>query len=249
MAILHRALDEDELTQASVAELYAALGEGDTPQLFERPYKIDHDHDCPAGGGSSIDRKTKYIDRILYQEVMDGEFKVTDLSPQQIIERWLDHEHVEICIIEGDNPVDTYFPAHERALRHEHEGVLAILGRSGAEAKIKRYEETIWPGLMRCYHRSVERPPLDLWCGPLLDDPGERDEEILEQMRKAGVVDAAKRSKLDARYGMAKHRCRDCRHWAPKLLSQEHGKIAMCGVVAGAARDDRGCEYWMKGAA
>src|SRR6185437_3554037 len=100
MSIGHR-LAEDELTQASIAELYSALGNRDTPELYQRPYKLDTDHDCPAGGGNSLDRKTKYIDRILYQECMDGEFKASGLEPQQIMDRWLDHEHSEKCIADG----------------------------------------------------------------------------------------------------------------------------------------------------
>jgi hypothetical protein len=233
-----------ELTQATDEELFSALGEEDTPRLFGQVYKVDHAHDVPTGAGSSVDRKTIYIDRTLYQEVMDGEFKASDLTPQQIIDRWIDHEHIEICIVAGDNPIDTYMPAHERALCWEHLGVLAILGRAGAEAKIRQYETTIWPGLVRCYHRPSAKPPLDLWCGPTLDDPTERDKEILAAYVRLGVVDAGKHSKRETRYGMAAHRCRACQHWAPKLLSQEHGQIAACEIVNGPIRADRGCDLF-----
>src|SRR6185312_8906337 len=107
-------------------------------ELYQRPYKLDTDHDCPAGGGNSLDRKTKYIDRILYQECMDGEFNASGLEPQQIMDRWLDHEHSEKCIADGDNSIDSYLPCHRRALRKEHEGVLAILGKDKAAEKIQR---------------------------------------------------------------------------------------------------------------
>lgn len=234
----------DELAQASIAETYAALGSGDTAKLFGQPYKLDHEHDVPNGGGSSLDRKTKYIDRTLYQEVMDGEFKASGLDPEQIIGRWLDHEHAEISIIEGDNPVDIYTPAHERALQFEHEGVLAILGRKDGDAKIRKYEETIWPGLVRCYHRTLVKPPLDLWCGPNNDNPTERDEEILASMARLGVLDARKRSKYSTHYGMGAHRCRDCAHWSPKALSQEHVAMAICSAVSGVVRADRGCDLF-----
>src|ERR1700682_2835433 len=156
MSIGHRLLDSEELNEASIEQLYDALGAEDTPALFAQSYKINTDHDCPSGAGNSIDRKTKYIDRVLYQEVMDGEFKKTELTPQQIIDRWLDHEHIEKCIVDGNNPVDNYYPAHTRALRREHEGVLAVLGRKNAAEKIRTYEQTIWPALLGCYSRAIK---------------------------------------------------------------------------------------------
>jgi hypothetical protein len=246
MSIGHRIIAEEELIEASTAELYSALGAEDTPELFERSYRVDTDHDIPTGGGNSIDRKTKYIDRLLFQEVMDGEFKATELTPEQIIERWLDHEHSEKCIVDGDNSIDEYLPGHRCALQKEHEGILAILGKKNAAAKIKRYEETIWPGLVRCYHREVIKPPKDLWCGPLLSQPSERDEEILTAMRKLGVIDAGKRSKYSVHYGAGPQNCEVCSGWNPKLVSQQNGALAGCYRVNGLVRDWRHCDMWMK---
>jgi hypothetical protein len=248
MSIGHR-LDEDELSDTSLYELYSQLGERDTPRLLEQPYRLDTEHDCPTGGGNSIDRKTKYIDRLLYQEVMDGEFKATGLAPEQIIGRWLDHEHIEKCIADGDNACDTYTPCHNRALRKEHEGVLIIhCPKSAKQAAeiLRTYEATIWPGLVRCYHRPITRPAKDYWCGPLLDQPTERDDEILEILRRLGVADAAKRSKYDVRYGFGEKVCRDCRHWHPERLSQERKELAACRITAGLVRADRHCDLWMK---
>lgn len=246
MSIGHRLVTEEELTQASIGELYEVLGEQDTPFLFERSFNLDTDHDIPSGGGNSLDRKTKYIDRVLYQEVMDGAFKATDLTPQQIIDRWLDHEHTEKCIADGDNAVDDYLPCHRRALRKEHEGVLDILGTKNAAAKIAKYEETIWPGLLRCYHRPIKKPPKDLWCAPILDQPTERDKEILETFIKLGVVDASKRPKYDLHYGFGPNNCDQCRGWNPELVSQENGHIAACHMVSGIVRWDRHCDKWVK---
>lgn len=244
---IHQRLESDELSDTSVYELYSQLGERDTAQLFEQTYRIDTDHDCPTGAGNSIDRKTKYIDRILYQEAMDGAFKATGLTPAQIIGRWLDHEHTEICLSHGDNKVDVYGPCHDRALAREHEGVLIILcPRSAAEAKkiITAYETAIWPALMRCYHRPIANPPKDLWCGPLADHPTARDDEILEALRKLGVTDASKHSKFDMRYGFGEEACEDCRGWHPELVSQEHGNLAACRRINGLVRRDRWCELF-----
>src|SRR5258707_11912309 len=97
MSLAHR-LEEDEIEEATVPQLYERLGERDTTRLYKQSYRIDTDHDVPAGGGNSLDRKTKYLDRDLYQEAMDGEFAKTGLEPDQIIRLWCDHEHSETGI-------------------------------------------------------------------------------------------------------------------------------------------------------
>jgi hypothetical protein len=175
---------------------------------------------------------------------MDGAFKKTGLEPDQIIERWLDHEHVEKCVIDGDNPVDSYEGGHRYALRKEHEGLLFILGPDNAMAKIKAYEAVIWPALVRCYKRDPKKVPLDLWCSPLLDAPEERDEEILKIMKRLGVKDASKMSKYSTHYGLSGRPCRDCTMWAPQQLSQEDGNLAMCTAVAGLVRENRHCDLF-----
>jgi hypothetical protein len=246
MTIGHR-LAADELSDTSLYELYSQLGERDTARLYEKPYSIDTEHDVPTGAGNSLDRKTKYIDRTLHQEVMDGAFKKTNLTPEQIIGRWLDHEHTEVCLADGDNPLDTYDPCHDRALKREHEGVLIILepaNKKTAREAIDNYEAVIWPGLTRCYHRPITKPPKDLWCAPLLDDPTERDDEILETFRKLGVIDATKRSKYSVHYGYGDKNCEDCSGWFPELISQENGQLAGCHGIAGLVRASRHCDMW-----
>lgn len=244
MSIGHR-LAADELIEASVAELYAVLGERDTPRLYQQAWRLDATYDVPCGGGNSLDRKTKYLDRVLYQQAMDGEFQKTGLSPQQLVDCWLDHEHTEICIADGDNSVENYLPSHRRALRKEHERVLTILGHDHAEEKIRNYEAITWPALLRCYHQSIDRPPKDLWCAPFLDEPTERDKEILEIFRRAGVTDAFKRPKYAVHYGFGPLNCDRCRNWNPDFLVQEEHQLAGCRRVTGLVRADRHCDLWM----
>jgi hypothetical protein len=238
-------LEDDELSDLSTYELYSVLGERDTPRMFEQPYAVSFEFDIPFGGGNSIDRKTIYVDRDLYQAAMGNEFAATGLSPEQIIERWLDHEHTEICIAQGDNAVDTYFPSHLRALRREHEGVLAILGVKDSEKKLNNYEKVIWPALLRAYHKPIKKPPLDLWCGPLLDDPTEYDEELLKQLAGLKVVDAGKRSKYDVHYGFGEKECVNCSMFRPDILALPEG-LADCDVTSGLVRVNRHCDFWKK---
>jgi hypothetical protein len=239
-------VDNDELDASSLTELFEALGSEDTPRLFEQVPTVNTDYDIPFGAGNSLDRKTVYIDRGLFAEVMRGDYNKTGLSPQQIIDCWIEHEHTEICLIEGDNPVDTYPAAHRRALAMEHRFVIVILGKDDAQGKVRQYEDTIWPGLERAY-KMPERVPADLWCSPLINDVTEEDEKILKRMVELGAVDARKRSKQDTRYGLAKNRCDACRHWSPETMNSEQGQLASCRVVSGLVRNDRGCDFWMEG--
>lgn len=239
MSVGHRG-DEVELDEASSTSLYRILGESDTPALFARGFEIDFEHDLPCGGGSSLDRKRHYIDRTLYQEVMDGAYPVNNMRPIDVINAWLQHEHSEVCISDGDNPVDYYIACHRHALRWEH-GFVKFLG-----AKVSQYEAIIWPGLEKCYAREPKKPPKDLWCGPHLNMPTERDEQLLRILTRLGVEDASKIDKYDAHYGFGQHECHKCRNFNKKKLSQLNGQLAPCKVVSGLVRDIRGCDYWIQ---
>ncbi len=244
MSIGHRALDQEELTDATVGELYRALGDRNTPDLFAQSYKVNTDHDCPFGAGNSVDRKTIYIDRVLYQEAMDNALSKSGVNGEQLIGLWCNHEHTEKCVVDGDNPVDNYYPAHTRALRFEHQHLLSIVGQKSANAKIRTYEEAIWPALVKCYHRDIKRPPKDLWCAPILDQPTPRDEEIIEIFRKLGVADAHKKTKWESHYQPGPRHCEDCRYWNPEYLTQQHGELAACRIVNGLVRDLMSCDHF-----
>jgi hypothetical protein len=241
---IYQRLADDELSDVSLDELLITLGEYTTARAYAKVYTINTEHGIPFAAGNSLDRKTVYIDHELYQEVMDGAFKATDLAPTQIVECWADHEHSEICIVDGDNPVDLYYGGHRCALKKEHLRITNILGRRDAKAKIANYEKVIWPGLQRCYKRPVKNPPKDLWCAPILDEPDARGEEIIKALIKAGVVDAGKRSKYETHYGLSGRPCESCRHWSPKQLSLDGGTLAACQVVTGAVRRTRHCDFY-----
>src|SRR5882672_3864553 len=111
MTIGHR-LEDEELSDTSLYELYSILGERDTPYLFDQPYKIDTEHDWPTGGGNTVDRKIIGIDRTLYSQVMDNEFKASGLEPMHIINGWLQHEHSELCIIDRSEEHTSELQSH-----------------------------------------------------------------------------------------------------------------------------------------
>jgi hypothetical protein len=219
----------------SDAELYKMLGEGDTPDLYARSTKLDTSHTIPYAGGNSVDGKTVYIDDQLYREVMDGKVKVEGMTPDQLIQAWLEHEHTEWAVDSGDNPVDRYDAAHEFAEAKEDKFVVRQVGVPRA-----RYIEAIKPALERCARREPSNPPKDLWCAPYLDEPTPGDKEILAEFRKHGVVDAFKKSKVDVNYGIGQAQCRDCRHFSGGMK----GPVRPCELVSGLVRNDRHCDLW-----
>jgi hypothetical protein len=213
------------------AELFEMLGEGDTAKLYARKVTLDTSHDIPYGGGNSVDGKTVYIDRGLYRDVMDGKVAVRGMSPKQIIQAWVEHEHTEWAVDSGDNPVDAYLGAHGFAIAKEHNFVRML------RIDTERYEDCIAPALQRCQARDPENPPRDLWCGPYLDNPTSRDKELLRIFRAKGVVDAFKASKIEAEYGIGEHQCRDCKYFGG-------GELAPCEKVCGLVRANRHCDWW-----
>lgn len=236
MTVGHR-VDVEELDDATISDLYAALGAGDTASLFGMPFRVDATFDIPTSGACSVDRQVVYIDRTLHAKTMDGAFKASGLTPTQIIRCWCEHEHSEACIVDGDNGIDTYTPAHIRALTREHEFVRAF------GSTPEKYELAIAPGIHAAWHEAkIKKAPIDLWCGPILDEPDERGEAILEQLRKLGVKDASKQSKYDRHYGFGSMKCNACRHWDTKEITN----LAPCKRISGLVQWDRHCDLWQE---
>jgi hypothetical protein len=217
------------------AELYRMLGERDTNDLYARAVKLDTEHDVPYGGGVSVDGKTVYIDQTLYAQVMSGAVAVRGMTPRQIIQAWIEHEHTEWAVDAGDNPADTYGACHGFATAKEERFVKQL----GVDPE--RYEAAIRPALDKCARRDPKNPPRDLWCGPYLDNPDARDQELLRSFRAKGVEDAFKRSKIDVHYGLGAERCKTCKHFGG-------GELAQCQIVCGLVRADRQCDEYEKAA-
>lgn len=224
-------------------ELYQILGEHDTAELKAQPVKLDHSHDVADAGGITVDRKTVLIDRELYDEIMSGRICVRGMQPRQVINRIVDHEHTEKCVMDGDNPVNTYPPAHEFATTDEHEGVEDITGHDAQE-----YEDDLKEGIQRCLRRFIAKgrsanPHKELWCGPHLDDPDVDDKKVLDILRAKGVEDAHKLSKDAVQYSVGPEKCKDCRHFGG-IVEDGSGPLRKCEVVSGLVRDKLWCMRW-----
>lgn len=216
-------------------ELAKILAEEDTKKLLKRRVETDFRHDVPLGFGISVDAKTVYGDRGYVAEVRSGRVRVSGLSADQIIAAHVCHEVTEKAIVDGDNPVDIYEGAHPYAETAEHEEVKRVRGSDDG------YEEALKPALDRCFARKPERPPLDLWCGPLHDESDKDDKEMLRVLRSKGVKDADKSSKRNAGYMIGKEQCKDCAHFLGDGVLEE------CDLVSGLVRADRQCDWWEKG--
>lgn len=230
-----------ELTKKTDAELYKMLGEGDTYQLYARPYTLNTSYDWPYAGGNSVNGKTVYIDRVLYQEIMSGKVKVKGMTPRQIVEAWCEHEHTEWSCEMGDNPCDSYEPSHEFANAKEDRYVEMLPKNPDT------YNEEIRPGLQRCLRRFIAnaktvKPPYDVWCGPILDHPDATDRELIRILRAHGVKDSFKVSKPGVNYGLGPDECRACAMFARKATLPH---LHACNLVSGLVRDDRYCTRWI----
>lgn len=218
------------------AELFKMLGTGDTASLYARPVKLDATHDIPYTGGTSVDGRTVYIDRRLFDEVIKGSKAVRGLKAKQLIQAWIEHEHTEWAVDAGDNPVQIYPAAHEFATAKEDRLYDQVLG-PGSHARV---EALIEPWLKEVTARDPVKLPRDLWAGPYLDNPTDRDRELLRIMRAKGVTDASKLSKQTVDYGMGPQKCINC----SMFQGSADKKIAPCDTVSGPVRAENWCKRW-----
>lgn len=217
------------------AELLQVMGQHDTPTIKARPVTVNTSCDVPYLGGMSVSGKTVYIDREFYEDLKSGRLDIRGMTPRQILQAIIEHEHTEKSIMDGDNPVDTYPAAHEYATTAEHDFVRKL----GVNPEY--YEKCLDPFIDECLRKPPQNPPRDLWCGPILDDPNAEDKRILRQLRAKGVEDANKKAKEDVRYGMGAERCEDC-----AMFQKPNSILSQCDVVSGLVRYNRHCDEWIK---
>jgi hypothetical protein len=144
---------------------------------------------------------TRYLDRDFFHALTDPAYAAhlgigpidTGLSPQDVVACLMEHEGTEKVILDADNPIDTYLPAHEYATIGEHAAVRAA---GGTPLKYERLKKAIeW-----CERKTLHKVPHDLACAPYLDEQDEHDKRALAQMKRLGVVDASKLPKEEVDY-------------------------------------------------
>jgi hypothetical protein len=214
------------------AELYQMLGQGDTSALYAKKVALDTAHDIPYAGGVSVDGKMVYIVRRLYGDVIDG-----NACRARNVVRGRSFRPGSSTSTRKSPSTTATIPstlgAHGFGTAKEHAFVRLL------RVDPKRYEGAIAPALDRCAKRDPHNPPRDLWCGPYLDQPTARDQEILRIFRAKGVADAFKASKLAVEYGIGAEKCRDCRHFAG-------GRLGECEKVCGLVRWNRRCDWYSR---
>jgi hypothetical protein len=214
----------------------------DYRQLWQRWQRVDTDHDMVDLAGYNLWGTVRYIDRDLFHALIDPNYARhlgigpidTGLSPEDTIACLLDHEGIERTLMDADNDIDTYLPAHEFATVGEHE-----CARAKKTTPLK-YERGLAKAIEWCEKKTPTKVPQDFSCAPLLDDPDHNDKRVLEILKKLGIPDASKISKETVDYSKSsgQDRCDGCKHWLNPDRSSVH---SLCDVVAGLVRDDRWC--------
>jgi hypothetical protein len=229
--------------QNCVKELHKLLTSGGAPELMKRWRRLDVDHDITDLAGYNVSGTVRYLDRDFFRALTDPAYAVeilgasidTGLTVDQTAQCVVEHEGEEKVILDSDNPIELYEPAHEFATCGEH---LKVRGFGGTPIK---YERGLAPAIKFCERKTPVKPPLDLACAPLLDEPDKNDLRVLRILRRLGVVDASKISKSDVAYAKADStsgdQCRGCAHWQ----GDRSARLSLCKLVEGLVQADRWC--------
>jgi hypothetical protein len=222
-------------------ELKKLMAEGDTSALASRWIGLDVDHDMPDLCGYNVAGTMVFIDRDFFRALLDPAYAQhigigpidTGLSPEDTIDCLVCHEQTEKQILDGDNAIDDYEPAHEFATTAEH---LKVKDKGGAPL---RYERGLAAAIRFCEAKTPTKVPKDFDCAPMLDQPDADDLRILKVLQTLGVVDAFKEAKDTADYGKATNsaQCAVCKGW-----QQGRGQdLSTCAKIEGLVRRDRTC--------
>jgi hypothetical protein len=214
-------------------ELQKLLANPSMRAMMARPYRVVENCDIPDLGGYSVLGDVYYLDRSFAAALRAGEIPIPGMTGEQIRTAVLIHEHVEKCLLDADNNIDSYLDAHEFATCAEHEYVRSL------KVTPLTYERGLRAIIELVQHKMVERPPRALACAPYLDHPDANDTRVLTAFRRLGVTDARKASKISVDYGRATgaERCAACASWQ----GRRNAELASCAGVDGLVRRDRWC--------
>lgn len=228
------------------AELGRLERKGGYPELATRWQGIDDNYDIPDLAGYNVAGTIVYLDRDFLHALLDpdyarqilGEEINTGLSPEDTIAAVVRHEQVEKNLMASDNQIDVYEPAHQLATCAEHQLVREKKG------KPVTYERGLKKIIKYCEKKPVRSAPSDLAAAPYLDETDAPDKRVVKELIAAGVLDAAKQSKLSQDYtkSTGEDQCQGCANWQP--APDFPPNLALCAKVAGQVRTDRWCRLF-----
>src|ERR1700730_6365913 len=89
-------------------ELQKLLADPSMRAMMARPYRVVENCDIPDLGGYSVLGDVYYLDRSFAAALRAGEIPIPGMTGEQIRTAVLIHEHVEKCLLDADNNIDTY---------------------------------------------------------------------------------------------------------------------------------------------
>ncbi len=138
---------------------------GAAGDLRKRFTDLDVEHDIPDGLGCSEDGTIRYIDKDLFNAVVSGEAD-TGLTPEQVIDCFVEHIEAEKSLADHDNGVDHW--ADIALLAHQAEA--AKVESFGGD--VEQYDQALAPLFIACKAKEAKNVPDDLMV--LEDDDVQR---------------------------------------------------------------------------
>lgn len=136
---------------------------GAAADLRKRFTDLDVEHDLPDGVGCNNAGTIRYIDRDLFNAVLDGQTD-TGLTPEQVIDCLVEHIEAEKSLADHDNGVDHWADLSLLAHQAEAEKVKSFGG------DVDRYDRALAPLFIACKQKEAKNVPKDLM------DLGEQDD-------------------------------------------------------------------------
>lgn len=228
------------INEADPKKLKKLMASPSFHEMWARPFTVVTTYQIPDSAGYSVKADHYYLDEELVRQVRSGQISVEAMTPEQILGALLRHERTEKCLMDADNDVDTYEPAHEFATMAEHNGVRPY-------APPYKYEKALREIIKHNEHKELTNVPPDLACAPYIDEKDELDHRAVTRMQALGVRDCGKLSKAEVKYTKSSDgdECQGCKHWQPEPGFYQG--FAACEIVAGAVRQDRWCSRFIAG--
>lgn len=161
---------------------------GAAADLRKRFKDLDVEHDIPDGVGCNTQGTIRYIDKDLFNAVVDGQAD-TGLTPEQVIDCLVEHIEAEKTLKDHDNGVDHWADLSLLAHQAEAEKVKSFGG------DVDRYDRALAPLFIACKQKEAKNVPDDLM------DLGEQDDGEASGIQESGGVDQQARGRVEGAGG------------------------------------------------